>query len=115
MRVTLLAVIGLLALGATPAAAASTCDPLDPSACMYPWPSNAFTQKDASTPTNLRLDLPRAGMPANTSGVRIDPLEWNRSDGFSPGSAMVTRVPGLDFQKSHIVPITDIGAYASRR
>jgi hypothetical protein len=114
MRVTLLAAMGLLALGATPAAAASNCDPLDPSACMYPWPNNAFTQKDASTPTKLRLDLPKAGMPANTAGVRVDPTEWNRSDGFSPGSALITRVPGLDFAKSHVVPITDIGAYARK-
>ncbi len=115
MRVTLLAAIGLLALGATPAAAASHCDPLDRSACLYPWPNNAFTKKDASTPTKLRLDLPQAGMPANTAGVRVDPLEWNRSDGFSPGSALITRVPGLDFAKSAIVPITDIGAYARKR
>jgi len=114
MRVTLLAAIGLLALGATPAAAASTCDPLDPSACLYPWPNNAFTKKDAATQTKLRLDLPRSGMPANTSGVHIDPTEWNRSDGFSPGSALITRVPGLDVARSGIAPITDIGAYARR-
>ncbi len=118
MRVTLLAAIGLLALGATPAAAASNCDPLDHSACLYPWPNNAFAAKDAATPTKLRLNLPRAGMPVNTSGVRIDPTEWNRNDGFSPGSALITRVPGLDtpaaFRRSRIVPITDIGAYARK-
>ena len=28
-------------------------------------------------------------MPANTSGKHINPVEWNRNDGFSPGQALV--------------------------
>ena len=28
--------------------------------------------------------------------MHIDPTEWNRNDGFSPGSLIVTYVPGLD-------------------
>jgi hypothetical protein len=35
-------------------------------------------------------------MPKNAAGVPIDPTEWNRNDGFSPGSAVQTLVPGLD-------------------
>jgi hypothetical protein len=115
MRVTLLAVLGLLlvvAVAATPASAAARCDPLDPSLCLYPWPNDAFTKPDRSTPTGLRLDLPRAAMPKNIAGVAIDPTEINRNDGFSPGNAIITRVPGLDtaaaFSRTGAVGITDM-------
>ena len=59
-------------------------------------------------------------MPRNVAGKPIDPTDWNRADGFSPGSLIVTYVPGLDlaFAKTDAVPITDIGAYkrqATRR
>ena len=37
-------------------------------------------------------------MPANTSGVRIDPTEFNRNDGFSPNQQITLKVPGLDTQ-----------------
>ena len=40
----------------------------------------------------------------------IDPTEWNRNDGFSPGSMIVTYVAGLDLAASGAAPITDIGA-----
>ena len=39
------------------------------------------------TPTGRRLALAARAMPANKDGVRIDPREWNRADGFSPGPA----------------------------
>jgi hypothetical protein len=35
-------------------------------------------------------------MPVNAQGQRISAAEYNRNDGFSPGSAMVLHVPGLD-------------------
>ena len=42
----------------------------------------------------------------------IDPTEYNRSDGFSPGNMILTKVPGLDtpaaFKKTGAVPVTDI-------
>ena len=34
--------------------------------------------------------------PQNVNGVHIDPSEINTSDGFSPGSMIVLRVPGMD-------------------
>ena len=37
-------------------------------------------------------------MPANTNGVPIGVAPYNRNDGFSPGSSIVARVPGLDNQ-----------------
>src|SRR3954471_12798388 len=92
----LFAALAVLALAAPAAASASSCDPLDSSACLYPWPNDYFTKPDATTATGKRLDLSLDEMPANAAGVPIDPSAQNRNDGFSPGSLIVTRVPGLD-------------------
>jgi hypothetical protein len=86
------------------------CDDVDPSSCLLPWPNDRFTRGDATTATGRRLDLPRDGMPANRDGVHIDPAEWDRNDGFSPASTLITVVPGLDAEASHLPPVTDIGA-----
>ena len=32
----------------------------------------------------------------NAAGTPIDPADWNRLDGFSPGSQIVTHVAGMD-------------------
>ncbi len=47
-------------------------------------------------------------MPRNAAGVPIRPDEYNRNDGFSPGSPIHTFVPGLDFERTGLVPITDM-------
>ena len=69
--------------------------------------------RDGGAPTGRRLALPRAAMPRNKDGVRIDPREWNRADGFSPGQQITVRVPGVDTvaaaRRNRLVPITDIG------
>jgi hypothetical protein len=49
-------------------------------------------------------------MPANVAKQSIDPSEWNRQDGFSPGSAILVKVPGLDVAASGIVGDTNVGA-----
>src|ERR671916_3092042 len=63
---------------------------------MLPWPSDAYTKRDKRTDTGVRLDLRRADMPRNKSGKPINPADINRADGFSPGSALLIKVPGLD-------------------
>ncbi len=45
----------------------------------------------------------------------MDPTEWNRNDGFSPGSPILVHVPGLDPKATRIVPVTDIGRSLDRR
>ena len=91
-------------------ATAARCDVLAPVKCLMPFPNDFFTVKDGSTPTGRRVHLDPASMPANASGVGIDPTEWNRNDGFSPGAMIVTYVPGLDLVRSGAAPITDIAA-----
>jgi hypothetical protein len=108
-RVALLALAAALAL---PATASAACDGADPSACLYPFPNDRFTRADPATDTGRRLDLRLLEMPRNVAGKPVDPTEINRNDGFSPGSPIVTRVPGLDteaaFDRTGLVPITDV-------
>ena len=100
---------------AVPAQAQSVgvgCDPLDPAVCLQPWPNDYFTVADPATDTGRRLDLNILAMPRNVAGNPIRPDEWNRSDGFSPGQKITTKVPGLDtptaFENTGAVPITDM-------
>src|SRR5262245_17559636 len=72
------------------------CDPIDPSVCLLPFPNDYFTAPDPATKTGVRVALSSLAMPRNVAGIPIDPTDWNRNDGFSPGSLIVTRVPGLD-------------------
>ena len=108
------ALLGLLvvAVGAAPASAAPRCDPIDPAACLLPFPNDHFTRADDDTATGRRLALQTGQMPRNKDGVPIDPEPYNASDGFSPGQIVVTKVPGLDsqaaFDRSGLVPQTDL-------
>ena len=94
---------------APPVDAYGACDFLDPAKCLYPFPNDYFTVRDRSTDTNRRVQFSPDSMPRNAAGVPIDPTEWNRNDGFSPGSAILTSVPGLDLGRTGAAPETDIG------
>ena len=72
------------------------CDDLDPRLCLLPFPNDQFTTLDPSTPTGRRVDFDLTEMPRSAAGKPIDPAEWNHNDGFSPGSMILTVVPGLD-------------------
>ncbi|MFD0787388.1 hypothetical protein ACFQZ8_26090, partial [Micromonospora azadirachtae] len=86
-----------------------TCDPIDPTACLLPFPNDYFTVPDPASPTGRRVQFPADAMPANLQGVPIDPTEWNRQDGFSPGSPILVHVPGLDATATGVAPVTDVG------
>src|SRR5438270_2241441 len=88
------------------AATQDHCDPIDPQACLLPFPNDDFTKSDPSTPTHRRLDLSPLAMPRNVAGKPIDPTEWNRNDGFSPGQMAVTMIPGLHPGHTALPPIT---------
>jgi hypothetical protein len=105
---------------ATPAEAApKRCDPLGGGECLLPFPNDYFTKKDRRTETGRRLALPRAGMPENADGVRIDPRDWNRADGFSPGQQITVFLKGLNTERAarrnKIVPVTDIARSLDRK
>lgn len=89
---------------------AGRCEHFDAGDCMLPFPSDHFTVADDQSPTGRRLAIDIESMPANAEGVRVDPAEWNRNDGFSSGGPILVVLPGLDPERSGVAPITDIGA-----
>lgn len=70
------------------------CDPLTPTYCGFPYPNDYFTVPDSDTVTGHRLALPEEAMPPNAFGTRSDPGAFNEMDGFSPGIAAMTHMPG---------------------
>ena len=117
----LAAAVGAVAVTAAVAvssasASIATCQPfLDDEPCLQPFPNNLFTKK-ANTPTGRRVKLPADAMPvAETGGGPIDPAEWNRNDGFSPGSMITVKVPGLDtpeaLANTKPVPLANLKKY----
>jgi hypothetical protein len=110
---------GAVPTGSPPARAASggapaaDCQPFGSSACLLPFPNNLFTRSDRSSPTGLRLQLPPGAMPINTSGQRVSVAPYDQADGFSPGSAAIVHVPGLDnaaaFARTGAAGVLDIG------
>src|SRR3954464_2389251 len=108
------AVAALLLLPSS--AVAAKCNGTPKRGCLLPFPSNvAHTKKDRTAATGRRVAFTRAELPANTQGVHIDPTEWNRNDGFSPGQSIVVHVASLktqaQFKRSKIVPSTDLARY----
>ena len=91
-------------------AASPNCDLIDGARCILPYPNDFYTKADSATPTGLRVDFPAAGMPKSSAadGTTIDPSEWNRNDGFSPNSSILTFVANLDATKSKLPSWTDL-------
>src|SRR3954447_14461528 len=89
-----LALVLVLVLALPAAASGAGCAPIDPSACLLPWPNDHFTRHDASSPTGLRLALGPTTTPTRKDdGKHVDVSDLNRADGFSPGGFAIVRVP----------------------
>ena len=91
------------------------CDDLDPAACLLPFPNDAFTGAEPTTDTGRTVNFNALSTPKNVLGKPVDPTEWNRNDGFSPGSMVLTHVPDLDLQATWGSPldqIQDLASYA---
>ncbi len=84
------------------------CDLLDSAKCLLPFPSNRFTQQSDSTDTGLLVNFDERAMPVNAEGVIANPTDWNRNDGFSPGTVMITQVPGLDMEQTAAPRLIDL-------
>lgn len=107
----------LVTLAALTCAAPSTAAVADSGPAvsgLLPFPSDRFTVADRGSPTGRRVHFPAGALPSNVNGVPIDPAEWNRQDGFSPGTPILVHVPGLDPVASGIAPVTDIGRSLER-
>jgi len=86
-RLAAIAAAAVVALVAAVPAGAAGCDPIGVGNCLYPWPNDYFRE-------NGHLALTPSMMPANSGGVPIDPTDYNRQDGFSPGSTRPRRSSG---------------------
>ncbi len=91
------------------------CEFLDPNQCLFPYPSDYLTKEDGTTDTGRRVHYSLATMPVNASLVPVQPGDYNLNDGFSPGTSMLLRIPGVDLAMTGAAPITDIerSLYAS--
>jgi hypothetical protein len=91
---------------------AANCEPYGDGPCLLPFPNNLYTKRDKHSKTGRAIDLPQAAMPINQAGSRIDVSPYDRSDGFSPGSTIIARVPGLDtpeaLEETNPAPLTDM-------
>lgn len=93
----------------------ASCDPISMGAdsggsrCLLPWPNDFYTVASDST-TRERINFATSLMPRNSDGAPIQPEEWNRNDGFSPGSSLVIVAPGVDLGRSGLNTSDDIGA-----
>jgi hypothetical protein len=103
------ALLSLALFGALPAAGHAQspagglrrpCDQLDATLCLLPFPNDRFTRPDPTSDTGRRVNFLLPEMPRGVTGKPIDPTEWNRQDGFSPGSMVLTFVPGLDLHQT---------------
>lgn len=69
------------------------CDPLVPTHCGSPFPSNVYLAADPSTVTGGRVAFGPTTLPM-LNGEHIDPAHWAVNDGFSAGQAPLTHMPG---------------------
>ncbi|MER5944499.1 hypothetical protein ABT127_00395 [Streptomyces sp. NPDC001904] len=101
---------------ANPPSPQGGCDPLTATGgdCLLPFPNDWYTRADAGTPTGRRVAFTSEMLPRGAAAPAVDPTAWNRSDGFSPGAALLVQVPGLDLAATGAAPLTDIGSSLDR-
>ncbi len=103
-----------VAAGQASAHAAADCQPFTSTPCLLPFPNNLFTVPDKTSATGVRVHLPQNAMPVNKKGARISVAPYDGNDGFSPGSAIIIHINGLDnagaFAKTNPAPLSNIGA-----
>src|SRR5438876_4258591 len=88
------------------------------SKCMLPFPDDYYTKADPTSPTGQRIDFRELAMPTNAAGAPIEVAPYNVGDGFSPGSVVTLKIPGIetaaDVAAIHTVPINRLGLYTAK-
>jgi hypothetical protein len=76
----------------------ASCDPLVPTECGFPFPSNVYLIDDASTKSGKRVAFGEETLPIHHKSAsvmsHIPAAIVADSDGFSPGQAPMTDMPG---------------------
>ena len=70
------------------------CDPIVPSHCGFPFPSNVYTVADATSATGRRVSFLPEGLPPRKDGSLITGEAWKKSDGFSSGGTILAQIVG---------------------
>jgi len=71
------------------------CDPLVPTYCGFPFPSNVWLVADPKTTTGKHVAFGAKTLPYSAPKmVQTTPQVWTLSDGFSPGVGILTHIPG---------------------
>jgi hypothetical protein len=126
LRRCALAALAILALAADAPPSGAAELPTDPkcefiaspgsSKCMLPFPDDYYTKADPTSPTGRRIDFRELAMPTNAAGAPIQVAPYNAGDGFSPGSVITLKIPGIetaaDVAAMGAVPINRLGRYA---
>jgi hypothetical protein len=100
MRLVTLATAALLAVGCGGDGGPNLtverpeCENLNPRHCMMPWPSSRYLTRDDSTETGWRLSIPQQAMPQNLEGKSPGTSYYERFDGVTPSTALITVYPG---------------------
>ncbi|MHB8233018.1 MAG: hypothetical protein ACYDHT_00025 [Solirubrobacteraceae bacterium] len=85
------------------------------SECMLPFPDDYYTKADPTSPTGRRIDFRELATPTNAISQHIEVAPYNTGDGFSPGSVITLKVPGIettaDVKAMRAVPINHLGHY----
>lgn len=74
--------------------APTDCDPIDPSMCALPYPSNLFLVEDSDTPTGVALQFGETSLPEGRSQIKPD--AWDGLDGYGVSSPILFSAPNLD-------------------
>lgn len=72
------------------------CDPLMPTVCSFPWPSNLYLEEDPKRSTGYTLAFGPTSLAENVAGQQIDPAPYRRLDGYGPGQPIMVHFPNLD-------------------
>ncbi len=72
------------------------CDPIAPEHCGFPFPSNVYLKADPTgmNPSGMSVRFGANTLPATLGQYPIDPSFFYGQDGFSPGQAPMTYLPG---------------------
>ena len=70
------------------------CDALVPTACVLPFPSNRYLEDDAKMITGKHVAFPKGALPKMQNGEPMPGDKFSQIDGFSPGLAPFTHMPG---------------------
>jgi hypothetical protein len=81
------------------------CDNLDPTHCMFPFPSDRFRVVDGAGVGSLVLD---GATPMNLEGARMDAQHFRSLTGFSPLSPILFGWP--DVAVANAAPMADVAA-----